>query len=60
MDSVYEFGKHEDKLLRLCKTNNPDFAKIEETLLAGADVNAVDNCGECMLHDLYHSRQRQG
>lgn len=60
MDSVYEYGKLEDELLRLCKANNPDFAKIEETLLAGADVNAIDNCGECMLLDLYHSRQRQG
>lgn len=60
MDTIYEYGKLEDKLLRLCRAGEPDFPKIEAVINAGANINAVNKSGECMLHRIYHNCQSHG
>ena len=52
----YRFGKLEDKLLRLCNANQPDYEKIQQRISEGANVNAISNNGENMLTAIYRNQ----
>lgn len=54
--SDYRFGKLEDKLLRLCKANQPNYEKIQQRISEGANVNATGKYGENMLASIYRNQ----